>query len=308
MNVNKSQGLSHAAVVLANVIWGLYATVCKDFLIEGSVSGWALCGLKMIGGALLFALLWILLPSSVAPHERVSRHDLLQLFFASMLINAGSQSCIILGLGYTSPIDGTVICSMAPIFTIVMAFLIYRTRFSRQKILGVVMGFMGAILFIFPTLLTGHLDATAMPTGSNPLLGNMLMVLSQVFGALYLLLFTKLFERYSAMTIITLLFVFSGIVMLPVTISHILAVDWSSLAPSSWLQLAYIIVFATVLAYLLLVIGQKRVSPTAISMYNYVQPITAMVSSVAIGVAALTMQNILATLLCLTGVYIVSRR
>ncbi len=300
--------LFHLAIIGANIIWGLYATVCKGFLNSGLMGSWALCGIKMMGGAALFWLLAMALPRSIAPNETVARKDLVRLFFASMLINAGSQSCIIIGLDYTSPIDGTVICSMAPIFTLALAAILFRQKISTIKGIGVITGFMGAILFVLPGLFGGSATNAVAANGSNPLLGNALMVASQVFGALYLLLFTDVLGRYSAVTLIKWLFLFSAIVLAPVTATDIIATNWPAMDTASWLQLGYIIVFATGLAYFLLVIGQKRVSPTAIAMYNYVQPITAMVSSVAVGVATLTTQNIIATALCLLGVYIVSRK
>lgn len=295
---------SHLAVIGANLIWGLYATVCKGFLISGLVSGWALCGIKMIGGAILFWILAAIMPKSIAPKESVEPRDLLKIFFASMLINAGSQSCIILGLKYTSPVDATVICSMAPIFTVVLALLLLKQKISFVRSMGVFMGLAGALLFVFPVFSGG--DATVgLANGDNPLLGNALIVLSQIFGALYLLLFTDVLGRYSAMTLIKWLFLFSAVVMAPITAQDIIASNWEAMTLVSWLQLGYVVVMATGLAYLLLVVGQKNVSPTAISMYNYIQPIVATVSSIAVGVAVITSQDLLATALCLFGVYIV---
>lgn len=300
--------LSHLAVIGANFIWGLYATICKGFLISGLVSSWALCGIKMIGGAILFWCVSLVLPASVASKEHIERRDLLKLFFASMLINAGSQSCIILGLNYTSPVDGTVICSMAPIFTVVLAMLLLKQRISIIKSIGVALGFAGALLFVFPNILGDGVSSFVHQSGDNPLLGNTLMIVSQIFGALYLLLFTDVLGRYSAFTLIKWLFLFSAVVLASVTAKDIVHSDWAAMDIVSWLQLGYIIVFATGLAYFLLVIGQKKVSPTAIAMYNYVQPITATISSVAIGMATITEQEQVATLLCLLGVYIVIRR
>lgn len=298
----------HIAIIGANIIWGLYATICKDFLASEAIGSWALCGIKMIAGAVLFWGISALLPASIAPRERIARGDLVKLFLASMLINAGSQSCIILGLAYTSPVDGTVICSMAPIFTVALGALLLRQRVGITAGIGIILGFIGALLFVFPNILDGIADVMAMRGGDNPLLGNTLMIASQVFGALYLLLFTDVLSRYSAVTLIKWLFLFSAIVLAPVTASDIFQAQWSAMSPTLWLQLGYIVVFATGIAYFLLIIGQKKVSPEQIAMYNYLQPITAMVSSLALGIAAITGQQLLATLLCLVGVYVVIKK
>jgi len=299
---------SHIAIICANIIWGLYATICKGFLISGIISSWGLCGIKMIGGAILLWCIAALLPSSIAPRERIAYKDIPKLFLASMLINAGSQSCIIIGLNYTSPVDGTVICSMAPIFTVVLGILLLKQNISIVKSIGIALGFGGAILFVLPGLLYGNPLTDIDNNGNNPLLGNALIIASQIFGALYLLLFTNVLSRYSAVTLIKWLFLFSAVVLLPFTATDIYNVSWSSINIEEWLQLGYIIIFATGLAYLLLVVGQKGVSPTAISMYNYLQPITATISSIALGIATITGQQILATTLCLVGVYIVIKK
>lgn len=294
----------HFSIIGANIIWGLYATVCKGFLLSGLISSFALCGIKMVGGALLFWILAALLPESVAPRETVARRDLWRLFLASMLINAGSQSCIIVGLGFTSPVDATVICSMAPIFTVALGIILLRRGISLLRTVGVALGFGGAVLFVLPGLLEGSMQADTV-TASNPLLGNALIIASQIFGALYLLLFTDVLSRYGAITIIKWLFLFSAVVLLPFTANDMIHAQWGEMTVTAWLQLAYIIVFATGLAYLLLVIGQKKVSPTAIAMYNYLQPITATASSLALGLAVISGQQVLATAMCLIGVYLV---
>ncbi len=301
--------LSHLSIIGANLIWGLYATICKGFLCSGLVSSWALCGIKMIGGAILFWSLATVLPAGIAPKEHIKRHDLVRLFLASMLINAGSQSCIILGLDYTSPIDGTVICSMAPIFTLVLGLILLKQRINFIKASGVALGFIGAVLFVFPGILgDNNTYSIEQQGGDNPLLGNTLMIVSQICGALYLLLFTEVLSRYSAVTLIKWLFLFSAIVLAPVTAKDIYSSNWAMMNILDWLQLGYIIIFATGLAYFLLIIGQKQVSPTAIAMYNYVQPITATISSVIMGMAVITGQEQLATTLCLVGVYIVIKK
>jgi drug/metabolite transporter (DMT)-like permease len=121
-------------------------------------------------------------------------------------------------------------------------------------------------------------------------------------------MFTDVLGKYHVITLMKWLFLFSAIVLTPITASYIISTPWSLFTMTNWLQLAYIILLATGVAYFLLVVGQKSVSPSAIAIYNYIQPITATISSIIIGVAAITGQNILATMLCLIGVCIVTRK
>ena len=64
--------------------------------------------------------------------------------------------------------------------------------------------------------------------------------------------------------------------------------------------------FATFTTYFLIPIGQKRIRPTLVSMYSYVQPIVAILISIGTGMEMLTWQKILAAIMVFGGVIIVS--
>ena len=73
------------------------------------------------------------------------------------------------------------------------------------------------------------------------------------------------------------------------------------------LELGYIIVFATFIAYFLLPIGQKQLRPTVVSLYTYVQPLIGMVTAIILGMDRLTWQKIVAAILVFTGVILVNK-
>ena len=73
------------------------------------------------------------------------------------------------------------------------------------------------------------------------------------------------------------------------------------------LELGYIILFATFIAYFLLPIGQKRLRPTVVSLYTYVQPLIGMVMSICLGMDTLGWQKIVAAILVFTGVILVNK-
>ena len=78
--------------------------------------------------------------------------------------------------------------------------------------------------------------------------------------------------------------------------------------PSKYLlELVYIIVFSTFIAYFLIPVGQKVLRPTVISQYGYLQPIIATVMSIAMGMDSLNWQKVLAAILVFTGVVLVNR-
>ena len=267
----KYQG--HLALLVANVSWGLMAPFLKDLLNEGVITPMALSGFRIIGGALLFWLVSLFVTNKGAV-EKVERRDILPLIMASLLVIGLNQVLIILGMSFA---------------------------ITWVKVLGVIAGFGGALLFIF----AGEADAAI--NVSNPLLGNTLCLLAQVCGALYLVCFGKLIAKYSILTLMKWMFLISAIAILPLTLGDMLSVEWSSLSLSGYFDFAFILLFGTCLAYMLIPVAQRRVDPTVIAMYNYLQPIVAVVFSVLAGLAVLNSMNMLATLLVFVGVWLVNR-
>jgi drug/metabolite transporter (DMT)-like permease len=72
-------------------------------------------------------------------------------------------------------------------------------------------------------------------------------------------------------------------------------------------QIAFVVFFATFIAYFLIPIGQKRLRPTLVSMYNYVQPIIATIISIIIGLDHFTWKKAVAMVLVFIGVWIVNQ-
>ena len=294
----KYQG--HLALLVANVSWGLMAPFLKDLLNEGVITPMALSGFRIIGGALLFWLVSLFVTNK-GTVEKVEHRDILPLIMASLLVIGLNQVLIILGMSYASPVDASVVCSLTPIFTLVFGAVLMSFAITWVKVLGVIAGFGGALLFIF----AGEADAAI--NVSNPLLGNTLCLLAQVCGALYLVCFGKLIAKYSILTLMKWMFLISAIAILPLTLGDMLSVEWSSLSLSGYFDFAFILLFGTCLAYMLIPVAQRRVDPTVIAMYNYLQPIVAVVFSVLAGLAVLNSMNMLATLLVFVGVWLVNR-
>jgi len=294
--------IGHLAMLSANTIWGLMSPIGKDALNSPDIHPLALTGLRIIGAAILFWVGSLLLPSSIAPKEKIDRKDYVSIVIASLLITFANQICVIFGMSMTSPVDATVMCSTAPFFTLILVWLMWGEKHHWSKILGVIMGFVGMLVFI----LGGKTD-TAMNV-SNPLLGNLICILSQVFGAIYMVRYVSLTQKYSPFTLMKWLFTVSGTLMLFVSGPSIAATSWTTIPTPTLLEVGYVVVFGTFIAYVMLPIGQRVLMPTSIAMYNYLQPIVAAVFSVMIGVASITTPTIIGSILIFAGVSLVNRK
>ena len=287
--------------MVANVSWGLMAPFLKDLLNGGIITPMALSGYRIIGGALLFWLIGMFVKPDKNACNSIERRDIVPLIIASLLVIGLNQVLIIVGMSLTSPVDASVVCSLTPIFTLIFGAILMGIAFTWSKALGVTIGLAGALIFVF----TGQADAETYV--SNPVLGDVACLMAQVFGALYLVCFTKLISKYSLITLMKWMFLISGIAVLPFSLPDMLAVDWSQVILMEYIDLIFIILFGTCLAYMLIPVAQRRVEPTVIAMYNYLQPVVAVVFSVIAGLATFSITNAIATAMVFVGVWIVNR-
>ena len=291
----------HLALLVANVSWGLMAPFLKDLLNGRIITPMALSGYRIIGGALLFWLIGMFVKPDKNACNSIERRDIAPLIIASLLVIGLNQVLIIVGMSLTSPVDASVVCSLTPIFTLIFGAILMGIAFTWNKALGVTIGLAGALIFVF----TGQADAETYV--SNPVLGDVACLMAQVFGALYLVCFTKLISKYSLITLMKWMFLISGIAVLPFSLPDMLAVDWSQVILMEYIDLIFIILFGTCLAYMLIPVAQRRVEPTVIAMYNYLQPVVAVVFSVIAGLATFSITNAIATAMVFVGVWIVNR-
>ena len=268
----------------ACITFGLLAPVSKSLFGTGLVSAYALTMMRMGGGAVVF---WI--ASLFTRREHVPPRDLLLFFFASLLGIVLNQGTYVLGVSKTSPIDASVVTTTTPIFVMVIAALYLREPITGKKILGVVVGAAGALLLI---LSGAHLVSGR--TGSGSVSGDLLCLFAQLSFATYFVVFKKLISRYSPVTLMKWMFLYATACCLPFGYSDLKA------------QIAYVVLGATFLAYLLMPIGQKNLRPTVASSYNYVQPLVATLVAVSLGMDTFGWLKGVAVLLVFAGVYIVT--
>lgn len=287
----------HLAMLVATILWGALSPIAKGVLEEGVMNGLALSAVRIGGGALLFFLA-SLLPKSVTNDQHVERKDLFTLFLASVIMISANQGLFIIGIQYTTPIDTTVMCTLTPVFTLLLAALFIGQKLTPLKISGVVIGLVGALIIAFSETNSG--------IASNPILGDTLCVLAQVCAAVYYVFFLKIINKYSPFTIMKWMFIFSALTYVPCMIPFLAESSWSAIDFDTVLSLAYIVIFPTFIAYLIIPFSQRILKPTVISMYAYLQPVVSAVLSAIMGLAIFGWSRILGTLMIFTGVFMVS--
>lgn len=296
--MDKEKLKGHAALWAANIVWGLNAPIGKSVLLSetnpGGISPFALSVYRMVGAALLF---WAV--SLFFPRERVAPRDIVLLLFASVFGIQLNQMLFLWGLSLTSPIDTSIIATIVPVLTMVLATLFLREPITWLKAGGVFLGCAGALILILVSQHgTGH---------TSSVMGDVLCIVSAVSYATYLTAFRNVIVRYSPVTTMKWMFLFAAATALVIYWRPLTEVDYADVAPHIWGGVAYVVVGATFFSYLMVPVAQHRLRPTVVSMYNYVQPVVAVLFTVALGLDTFGFTKAGAALCVFVGVWLVTK-
>ena len=295
MSNHRTPLLAHLSLAGAAVCWGLMSPLGKDAMQHG-IDGITLVSLRVLGGAILF---W--LTSLFTPREIISRKHIALLCLAAVFGLVGNQCCFTIGLSLTSPVNAGIVTTTMPISALLLSALILKEPITLRKALGVALGCCGAVLLVMTSVRTA-----AGATGMGDLRGDLLCFAAQISYTIYLTVFGWLAKRYSIFIVNKWMFLSATCIVWPFTAQHVWQTPWSTLSTVTLAEIAYVVVGGTFLAYILMIRGQQVLRPTVVSMYNYVQPIVAVIVSIVLGLAVFTLTHALAVALIFSGVALVT--
>lgn len=293
---NKGTLIGHCAAFIAYAIFGFNIIVCKDLTSGGLIPPLGIFTLRSLFAGSLF---WLV--SLFQPKETIEKKDYIRIFAASMLGFMTCQVTFLVGIPHITPMDCSILTAMAPVYTMITAAIVIKEPITLKKSIGVAVSLAGVIYLIISRVSISEGAAESTPFGI------FMIILNVLSFAMYLGIFKPLIAKYSVVTFMKWIFLFSACVSIPFSIKGLVNVDWTGIPKIQYAELAYLIICATFITYYLIPIAQKRIRPTLVSMYTYVQPIIAIAISIAIGMDTLTWQKLLATALVFGGVVIVNQ-
>ena len=299
MNTTRNNYQAHVAILTANIIFGLGVPVTK-FLLDTWVTPMTYMAFRCVGATLIF---WAI--AAFLPKEHVERRDLLVIMAGGLLGFVISQTLTAWSLQYTTPVYFSLIATLTPIATMLMAALFLGEHITGAKTLGVLLAIAGAALMVFVGWQSG--------TGRNDLLGIVLALLSVLTWVVYLLITRSVSQKYTAVTQMKWIFLVSAIGVVPFALGDVDKTPLISAATlnADWwwgaLAMAFIVFFATVLGYFMIPYAMQYLRATTVSIYTNLQPVVASLVAIAISQDVFTWDKPVAAVLVLLGAYLVTR-
>ena len=285
----------HLACFVAYAIFGINIIVCKDLTSGNLISPIAIFTLRSLGAGALF---WLL--SVFSPKEKVETRDFPKIFLAAFLGYFVTQLTFLEAIPEITPMHCSIISSLSPIYTMFIAAVVLKEPITFKKAGGVLLSLSGILFLIFSRSNAGS-------GAESSIYGIVLMLVNGLAFSLYLGAFRPVISRYSVITLMKWIFLFSTIMSLPLSVKELANLQWNTIPQAQLWELAFLIICATCITYFLIPTGQKLIRPTLVCMYSYVQPIIATAISIIGGMEILSWQKILAASMVFAGVFIVSQ-
>jgi drug/metabolite transporter (DMT)-like permease len=285
--------VAHLCLFCANLIYAINYTVAKDVMPDYiQPSGFIF---MRVSGAL--ALFW--LSYRLYHYQNIERKDLIRLILCGLFGVAINQILFFEGLNLTTPINASVIMVTNPILVLIIGAILISEKITFRKLIGIGFGAAGAY-----TLITNGGEFNL--GNQKHSLGNMLVLINACSYGIYLVMVKPLMKKYHAITVISWVFLFGFIFVIPFGYNEFISIDWSTMPKNIIYKIIFVVFATTFLAYLFNIIGLKSLNPTTVSTYIYLQPILATLVAILAQSDELDWNKIISSGIIFIGVYLVS--
>lgn len=284
----------HAALLVANLFFGINYSYYTS-LIGVQISSDALYFLRTVAIFLCYTPLMFILGRG-----RVELRDLWKFALVTLLLVIGRMYFMLVGMNYTSPIDGSIIATTGPVVMVLIALARAKERVTMWRIAGIALGLSGALTLIF---INPHMGSSY----DNKLLGNSLLFISIICSSVDTIYVKSLFSKYHPITILGWAYAFGMLFVLPVFTKDFLQIDFASWSLATWGEVSYVVVIGTLVATALNYYGLKGVSATSATVYVYTQPFIATAFALFRGQDNLTILTAICCLQILVGLYFMDK-
>lgn len=287
---------AHLALLGANLFYGAGFTVAKSVM-PALIKPNAFILIRVVAATLLF---WFSFFGGDSFKTTFDKSDRMRLLWCALFGVAANQLLFFKGLSLTSPIHASLMMLLTPILVSVLAVIMLKEKLSKGNWIGLTMGISGAALLI--------LLASKESVATNPILGDVFVLLNASSYAIYLIIAKPLMAKYRPIIVIRWVFLLGSIMVIPFGLNDFLAIEWSLFTTNDFLAVAFIVVCVTFFTYLWNVYALRILSPSTTGAYIYLQPLFAAIIALLFFGEEMSTLKVISGVLIFTGVYMVSMK
>lgn len=284
----------HLALLLTGLLYAVNYTAVKRVTPE-HLSPESLIFIRMSVTTVLFWITYVFIKKEKIHPKKDYARFLLVAFFGTTL----NVIFFFKGLSITTQTKAAFTMMATPIFVLVLSSIWLKERFTRIKLVGIVLAATGYALMVGGNNLTFE---------SHTLPGDLMVLVNALSYGTYLVLVKPLMEKYHPITVFRWIFLMGSTMVFFYTFPNIGADSWQHIPPATWGIIAFIILGATYTTFLVNAWALRYATATIVSIYIYMQPILASVLALLLGDEVFTPHKALYGAIILTGVWMVSKK
>ena len=284
---------TYLALTAVSLFYGINYSVLKVF-IPDYVDPF---GFILFRVSIASAIFWLIF---FPKREKINwKEDGLRLVFCALTGVAVNQLLFYKGISLTTAVNGSIIMTLTPVMVLLWASLINREKITRFKVVGIMLGMIGAIIIFYQ-------PDYALSQGNWK--GDALILINGASYACYLVIVKPLMKKYRPITVMTWVFTIGIFLVSPVSLDQALSTEISTFPPKVWLCAAYAIIVVTVIVYQLNAWTLVRVNASVVGAFIYLQPVFATLTAIMFFQEVFLLKHLLAALFVFTGVWLVTRQ
>ncbi|MEQ6167097.1 DMT family transporter [Ekhidna sp. MALMAid0563] len=284
---------TYVVLTLVSLFYGINYSVLK-IIVPDYIGPYGFIVFRVIIAAAIF---WMIHSFN---REKINwKEDGWMLALCALTGVAVNQLLFYKGLSLTSAVNGSIIMTLTPVLVLIWAALLIGERITRTKIIGVIIGLIGAVIILYQpdTILT-----------SGDWRGDILVLVNAASYACYLVIVKPLMKKYRPMTVVTWVFTIAILFVLPVGSFQALEVDFGTLPPKVWWSIGYAIIIVTVVVYFLNAWTLVRVNSSVVGAFIYLQPVFASLTAILFFEEVFLLKHLIAAFFVFVGVWLVTKK
>lgn len=282
----------HLALFIVSLIYGATFTIAKQVM-PLYVKPFAFILMRVsVAAVLIFVFHSIFIKKKITDWK-----DIRTLCISALFGVAFNMLLFFKGLSITTSINGAVLMMNTPIFVVVFAALYLKERITAQKIIGIGIAAVGAVLLM---------GGRNFNFSAQTVWGDVMVTGNAIIYAFYLVYAKSLMQKYHPLTVTMWSFVFGWFVVLPFGAGEFMQIQFATFTPQIWLGVAFITVGSTFLTYVLNAYALRKASSSLVGSYIYLQPVLAALIAIVSGKDLLTIEKLVFILIIFCGVFLVS--
>lgn len=185
-------------------------------------------------------------------------------------------ACMIFSLQTTSAINSSALYTTVPLMSMVMSMVLLKSKSTWLVTSALLIGILGALLIIFKGDLTQVLQLSFMPSDYLFLFGCLGMALNPIV--------VKKLHRGEPSLVLTGWSLICATLLLTIMIGYQLPdIKWGNISVITWSGVLYLAAFATALSFFLFQKACIVLSPTKVSGYVYLIPLSVIATNALLG-------------------------